>query len=138
MLRRGEKIAPRMYQKTSHKCSKVAPGAPGTRLGPIWNRGRFWDPAKCHCFGSMAPPGGPQGGHFENGFAPRAPQGPSLGPSWALKKKVTLRGLQKAPKVSYRWRGASKSQNRFFCSKTSKNVKSQPPGGSLGPLGGLF
>ena len=107
MLPRGEKMITKMYQKTSQNGSKMAPGTPRGPLGTHMESSQILGPLKMPLFRTQGPPGGPQEGHFENGFAPRAPLGPPSGPSGGLKKKVTPQGLQKPQKVSSRLSGAS-------------------------------
>ena len=138
MLPRGEKITPKMHQNTSQNYSKMAPGTPRGPLGTHMESSQILGPLNMPLFRPQGPPGGTQEGHFENGFAPRAPLGPPWDPLGAPKKKVSPQGLQKPQKVRFRLRGAPISQNRLFRSKIIKNGKSQPPGGALGPLGRLF
>ena len=87
MLPRGEKITPKMHQNTSQNDSKMAPGTPRGPLGTHMESSQILGPLKMPLFRPQGPPGGTQEGHFENGFAPRAPLGPPLGPSGGLKKK---------------------------------------------------
>ena len=76
-----------MYQKTAQNDSKVAPGTSRGLLGTHMESSQILGPLKMPLFRPQGPPGGPQEGHFENSFAPRAPLRPPSGPTGGLKRK---------------------------------------------------
>ena len=98
MLPRGEKMAPKMYQTAFQNGSKMHPGAPRGPLGTHMESSQISGPLKMPLFRPQGAPGGTQEGHFENGFAPRAPLGPPLETSGGLKKKSDPPGSPKTSK----------------------------------------